>query len=359
MGNDGMIVQTVRGPIPAETLGITLPHEHLLRNRSSRVNWPEPADDPEGFRALADRNVALDIFALLQIDASSNYDNVTLDSNQNAIDELAHFKRAGGVSLVDCTPSASVGRDPIGIRAISEGSGINVVMGTGQYIADFHPPEVAKMTAEAIAQAIIDEFKRGVDGTGIRPGVIGELGNSWPLHPDEAKVLRGAGMAQSQLGCAVSIHPGGHPEAPKEILALLRDGGADISRVIMGHLDRTVQSIDGLKALGETGCFLEHDLFGRNVTESFDRDNGIDWPSDAQRIGIVRDLAAAGYGSQLLISHDICYKTMTRRFGGQGYDHILRVIVPWMRNRGVDDPTITKILVDNPRHALAMKAGFN
>jgi phosphotriesterase-related protein len=304
---------------------------------------------------LAERNVSLEIFSLLQIDASSNWDNVTLDSNQNAVDELGHYKRAGGQSLVELTPHASGGRNPVAFREISQASGVNVVMGAGYYVADFHPPEVATMSAEAIADHLVDEFHNGVDGTNIRPGLIGELGNSWPLDPEEAKVLRGAGMAQSQLGCAISIHPGRSPDAPRQILEILREAGADISRVVMGHLDRTIQSLDGLKKLAESGCYLEHDLFGRTVTERFDRDNGVDWPSDAQRINIIRDLAAAGCGPQLLISHDICYKTMTRRFGGQGYDHILRVIVPWMRKKGVDERTINAILVDNPRRALAMK----
>jgi phosphotriesterase-related protein len=56
------------------------------------------------------------------------------------------------------------------------------------------------------------------------------------------------------------------------------------------------------------------------------------------------------------VSHDVCTKHRTRRYGGVGYDHVLRDIVPWMPERGFDPGTIDRILVDNPRRAFAMPA---
>lgn len=348
MHDGALIVQTVRGRISAENLGITLPHEHLLRLPEWMPRRPTPPDAVE----LSRRHVSLEIFSLIQIDATSNYDNITLDSPEMAIEELGFYKRAGGVTLVECTTERP--RNPTALRRIAERSGINVVMGTGFYVADFHPPELEDRTPEQIADIIIDEFRDGMDGTGIRPGIIGEIGCSWPLHPQEANVLQGAAMAQSHLGCGLTVHPGRHPDAPAEILRILREGGADISRVVIGHIERTVQSLDGLKVLADTGCFIEYDFFGTNVTERNYRDLGIDMPSDAQRIAYIRDLAAAGYGSRLLMSHDICNKSRTRRFGGPGYDYILRSIVPWMRQKGFAESLLNEILIDNPRSLLAM-----
>jgi len=69
-------------------------------------------------------------------------------------------------------------------------------MGCAYYRGTTHPPDLSDKSAEAIARAILGEFAEGVDGTRIRPGVIGEACCSWPLLEEEKKVPRGAAMAQ-------------------------------------------------------------------------------------------------------------------------------------------------------------------
>jgi phosphotriesterase-related protein len=118
-----------------------------------------------------------------------------------------------------------------------------------------------------------------------------------------------------------------------------------------------VQDLDRLKALADTGCYLEYDLFGCETTATFPYQAfGIDMPSDAQRLDLVRALMDAGYGAQLLFSHDVCVKHRTRRYGGPGYDHIVRNILPWMRRRGFTESEVRQPVVDNPRRVFAMPA---
>jgi phosphotriesterase-related protein len=228
-------------------------------------------------------------------------------------------------------------------------------MGTGYYVASSHPASVRGLPEEALARAFIAEVRSGVGDSGIRAGLIGEIGASWPLDPAEARVLRAAGLAQAELGCGLSVHLGRHPGSPTQVLDVLRPTGAELARVVMGHIDRTVQTLDGLRALADTGCFLEFDLFGLETTARHPYwADGIDMPSDAQRLDRIRALADAGHGGQILISHDVCTKHRLRRYGGVGYDHILRDVVPWMRVRGFGEDLVHALLVDNPRRAFAV-----
>ena len=347
-------VRTVLGDVPADSLGVTLCHEHLLCDQRAVTFRPprDPDDEP-----LTRRRVTLEFFGWLQLNWASNWDNLVLDDEALAIQEARRFQSAGGQSLVDCT-LPGLGRDPQALVRIARATGLNVLMGTGYYVAATHPPCVRDMGEDDLCRHMLREVCEGEAETGVRAGLIGEIGCTWPLDPAEARVLRAAGMAQRALGCGLSIHPGRHPDAPGQILDVLRPTGVDLSRVVIGHIERTVQTIDGLERLLDAGCFVEYDLFGTEATAHFPyRAHHIDMPSDAQRIDQIGTLIAKGYGAQILVSHDVCTKHRTRRFGGLGYDHLLRDVLPWMRERGIDADSVRALLVDNPRRALSISKG--
>lgn len=347
------IVQTVLGPVPPEGLGITLSHEHLLCDQRA-VTFQEP---PEAAgRALARQPVSLEILHWIQWNWAANLDNLVLDSESLAIDEARWYREAGGRTIVDCT-TVGLGRDPEALVRIARATGVQILMGCGYYVAPTHPSHVSGMTEHDITREIIHDVTEGAGDTGIKAGLIGEIGSSWPQVPAEVTVFRAAAAAQAALGCGLSVHPGRHPDSPFEILEILRSGGADPRRVIISHIDRTVQSLDRLKALADTGCYLEYDLFGCETTATFPYQAfGIDMPSDAQRLDLVRALMDAGYGAQLLFSHDVCTKHRTRRYGGPGYTHVVQNIMPWMRRRGFTESEIWLPVVENPRRAFAMPA---
>ena len=56
--------------------------------------------------------------------------------------------------------------------------------------------------------------------------------------------------------------------------------------------------------------------------------------------------------TSVVISHDIDCRTRLVNFGGHGYGHIFRNVVPMMKKRGYSEDEIDAILVRNPRRLL-------
>ena len=59
-------------------------------------------------------------------------------------------------------------------------------------------------------------------------------------------------------------------------------------------------------------------------------------------------LVGMGYADQLLLSQDVCTKTQLKAYGGNGYDYVLREVVPYLKGMGVADEDINKLLIANP-----------
>jgi len=114
-------------------------------------------------------------------------------------------------------------------------------MGSGYYVSSSHPPEIEAKSEEEVAEEIIRDITVGVGNSGVRAGIIGEIGCSWPLRDSERKVLRASARAQQLTGAAITIHPGQHENAYLEILEILGNAGADLGHTIMGHVDRAVR----------------------------------------------------------------------------------------------------------------------
>jgi phosphotriesterase-related protein len=224
-------------------------------------------------------------------------------------------------------------------------------MGTGYYTAACHPAEIEGLAPEQIADILVDEFKNGVGNTGVRPGIIGEIGLDWPLHPKEEKALRAAALAQMETGAALNIHPGRSPEAPLDAVRIVKETGGDPARAVMSHIDRTLFTLDAVLELAQTGCYLEYDLFGQE--SSYYPIADIDMPNDATRIDYLMALIERGYRDKILISQDICHKTQLSRYGGDGYNHILDNVLPIMRRKGMTDGDIEAVTLKNPARMLA------
>src|SRR5918999_2248713 len=125
-------------------------------------------------------------------------------------------------------------------------------------------------SAEDIATEHITELTQGIGDTGIKPGIIGEVGCSWPLRANERKCLDAAAVASIETGIPISIHPGLHVNAPLQIVEIPTGAGADPARIILGHLDVALRhrATDMRLKLADTGCYLQFDLFGALATSS-------------------------------------------------------------------------------------------
>ena len=299
---------------------------------------------------LADAPITLENLGWIRRNYYSNRSNLQLMDLDTAIREVRKYSEVGGGAIVDAT-TTGIGRKPDALAQISRQSGVHIIMGAGFYVEAVHPEDMDERSVEELAREIIGDIVDGVEGSGVRAGIVGEIGCTWPLAPNERKSLSAAAIAQRETGAAILIHPGRHPDAPLEILELLASGGADISRVIMGHLDRTVFEFDALLSIAASGCCLEWDLFGNEG--SYYPLAEIDMPSDAQRLDFIERVADAGYSDRIVIGQDIATKHRLVSYGGHGYGHILENIVPKMRRKGFSEDVIRAITVGNPARILA------
>jgi phosphotriesterase-related protein len=341
-------VQTVLGPIGPEDLGVTLTHEHLACDASALMVPPEEATR----RAMFNEPLSIGLLGYIRYTGLPNLDNARLNNIETSIEEASLFKRAGGGTIVDVT-SIGLGRDPLALATIARSTGLNIVMGASYYVDAAHPKDMAARSEDDLVQEIVHDVVDGVGATGIKAGIIGEVGCSNPITDNERKVLRASGRAQKLTGAPLSIHPGRYERAPLEIVEILHSVGTDLSRTIMCHLDRTVYERATMKELAATGCILEYDLFGQE--HSFYRPAPhLDMPNDAQRLKWLSWLIENGYGQQIVISHDIDAKYLLLRYGGSGYGHIVNNIVPRMRQRGFAEKDIHMILIGNPQRLMML-----
>ena len=340
-------VQTVLGPIAPGDLGITLTHEHVMCDCGCYFQLPEEAS----LRALVNAPVTMDILGILPSVWAYNHDSQKLWDVKAAIEELSAFKYAGGGSLVD-TSNIGLARDPLALARISRATGLNIIMGASHYVPVSYPPDMDKRSEDAIAENIVRDITIGVGDTGVKSGIIGEVGNFWPMSPNERKVLRASARAQRETGAAILIHPGFYPDSPAAILDVLGKAGADISRVIMGHLDLFADRAI-IAELVKTGCYLEYDVFGMEDTGIGTAIHpSIYLQSDVQRMEMLEFIISKGGGGRIVIAQDTFFKWQMTCYGGKGYAHILENIVPRMRKRGFTEQQIHAILVDNPRRIL-------
>jgi len=337
-------VMTVRGPVPAPDLGITLMHEHVFIDLS--FLWDAPTSEWQ--KPLVDAEITLANRGLLQVDPYVSRRNLVLDDFDVAVAELAPFRQLGGGSVVDLT-TIGIRPQPAKLREVSERTGLHVIAGCGYYTQRSHASEVAALSESQLLERLLDEIANGLGGTDVRPGIIGEIGTSSPVHPDEAKVLRVAAAAQAKTGLAINVHVAIFRREALVVLDILEAAGADLSRVVISHLDEQPDTAYH-RAILERGAYVEYDTFG---SESYFDGDGSAEPSDRERVDCLIELLDAGFGDQLLISQDVCTKVQLLKYGGFGYGHILRSILPRLRRRGVGDATVRKLLVENPARVLA------
>jgi phosphotriesterase-related protein len=331
-------VQTVLGPVAADQLGPTLLHEHLLIDLWPWFDASDPAAAEPVGPATIDR-VRANPFAF--------HDNLILDDANLAVRELTPFVAAGGSTVVDLT-LPEIGRRPEALAAIARAAGLNVVMGCGRYIARARPPELRNADPERLLAEVLHDLLEGADGTGIRAGVIGEIGTSDPLHADEARMLWAVAEAQAQTGVGLVVHLDPWGRNGHEVLDHALGHGADPGRLVLAHLDPSIADPSCARSLAERGATVAIDIWGDE-----DAYGGKGMPTDDQRIAAVLDAFNQGWADRLALSQDVCLKSQLRAHGGPGYAHLVERIAPRFRAAGLGDAELDLLFVRTPRRILA------
>jgi phosphotriesterase-related protein len=340
-------VQTVLGLIEPEDVGITSSHEHILFDMSEQWREPIPASE----RGLAHGKLSMENLGIVRARYGAILENMRQTDESLAIDEVMHFKLAGGGTLVELSQNG-LHRDPVGLARVARATGVNIVMGSGYYIASTHPEDMDTRTEEEIADEVVRDILVGVGDTGIRAGIIGEIGNSDPWTSNEKKVLRACSVAQKKTGAPMNIHPGITDELALEHIALVKEAGADLTHIAISHVDGYHYSLDTHRKIFEAGCYVEYDGFGNSLYTAPYAGRLLNWHSDATRIDVIQQLIEDGFINQILLAGDICFKCSLAAYGGFGYAHIINNLIPLMRAEGMTEEQIHTLTIDNPKRFL-------
>ena len=307
MGNVRGSVQTVIGVVDPEDLGITYPHEHLINLQTEETRDPD----------------------------------FVLDSVEKAIEEVGHFKKAGGQTIVEMTPINS-GRSLKKLEEVAKRTGTNIIAATGFFRGPYQD-WVNSSSEEELSKLFVKEVERGIEGTDIKAGVI-KIGSSYNhIRPDEERVIRAAAKAHLATGAPISSHTE-IGTMGLEQLEILEEEGANLEKVIIGHLDRN-PDYNYHKAVAEKGAFVEYDCIGK-----------IKYYPDSMRVELIIKLIKEGYGGNILLSGDMGRRSYWKAYGGgPGLDYILTKFVPRLRREALDGglktTVVDDLLLKNPTKA--------
>ncbi len=308
-------VMTVQGPVDPSTLGFILPHEHTqctLWHIEDRWDyWELTPDEP----------------VILQ--------------------ELAHFKEAGGTALADLT-LPGIGRNPAWLLRISELSRLPIIMGGGWYRTAYYPPEalIEKRSVDSLAEELVHDATVGVGETGIRIGILGEVGTDKPwVTPAEERVFRAVARCSRRTGLAISTHAVLSDVGAAQ-LTILEEEGVDPGRVVIGHAD-SYPVLDHYLSLINRGASVEFDFLGMSFTP-------MEQYGEARVIELLLELLGRGHADRVLLSHDVCHNSQLRHFEGNGYTYLSTTFLPRLRERGVSEAEIDQLTVVNPRRILTI-----
>ena len=308
-------VQTILGPVDPAALGFTLPHEHTA-------------------------------IALWQIPNRWDYWELTRDA-LTIVAELGLFRDAGGSGLVDLT-LPGVGRDPAWLVQIAEATGLHVVMGCGWYRGAYYPAEalIDRRTVDDLADELVREATDGVGETGIRPGIIGEIGTDKPwVSAIEERVHRAAARAAKRTGLAITTH-GVLSDVGLAQLQIFEDEGADPGRVVIGHAD-SYPSLEHYLAIVGRGASVEFDFLGMSFSPQERHGEG-------RIVELLCELLGRGHTERVLLSQDVCHNSQLKRYEGHGYVYLTETFLPRLRAAGVSDAEIETMTVANPRRMLSV-----
>ena len=308
-------INSVLGPLDTADLGFTLSHEHVLETS---------AGVPQVFPPFVDRQATIR-------------------------EGIAAFKAAyaeGLRTIIDVT-TMDLGRDVRVIEEVSRRSGVNIVCATGIWL-DI-PRAFWSAEPDDIASLFINEIKDGIEGTGIKAGIIKVANDEGGVTSEGEIILRAAARAQKATGVPISTHTWAPERTGEQQIAIFEDEGVDPDRVYIGHSNDTTDT-DYLIGIMERGAWLGLDRLPGGL-----REGTPDWEGRAE---VTKNLIDAGYGHRIMLSHDwsVTIKIGTRktlegrsRYNPDGYLFVSRVFLPRLRELGATEEQIDRIMLDNPR----------
>jgi phosphotriesterase-related protein len=309
-------VETVRGPVDVGALGTTLMHEHVfILNEEIRRNYPDSWDENARIR--------------------------------QAITKLTALTRRGGQTIADPTV-LGLGRDIHRIRRIAAATTLNIIVATGLYTYSqlpfyFNHRHPGTDGIDPMTEMFVKDITTGIANTPVKAAFLKCAIDKQGMTPGVERVMRAVCQAHRQTGAPITVHT--HPQSETGLLVLkvLREEGADLAKVVLGHSGDTTD-LNYLATLADAGCLLGMDRFGMDMVISFE-----------QRVDTVAALCARGYAGSMVLSHDASCdldwyepEPISAVAPNWHFEHIFDDVLPALRDRGVADSDLETMLVANP-----------
>jgi Phosphotriesterase family. len=271
----------------------------------------------------------------LTIDLSANKnEDASLNDEEAIVEDLKEIRNAGIDTIVDVT-NRGMGRDIRKMAILSKASNINVIASTGYYKTPYLPDEVRSKNYKELAGIMISEIREGIDGTGIKAGLIGEIGTSNIFTEEEEKVFMAACYAHNETGTPIYTHTTMGKLAIEQ-LQFLKRNGVNLSKVIIGHIDLN-PDMDYYSRILDYGCFVGFDTIGK-----------LSYQPDKLRAENILRLVDMGYRDRIVLSLDITRKSHLKRYGGYGHGYIMNTFIPMLLKNGLKQEDIDNMLIENP-----------
>ena len=312
-------VMTVRGAIDPSELGLCLAHEHIVHRFGD-----DPAEPP-------------------------SYDQGAVI--ERVLSYLKYVKTLGARSIVDCN-AMYFGRDPELLKELSEASGLHIVTNTGYYAASedrYVPVHAHRESAERIARYWIEEFEKGIQSTGVRPGFIKCAVDPGPLSEIDAKLVRAAAITHRETGLTMAVHTGNNPDAVDEQLTILQEEGVRPEAWMWTHAQNVKAGGDLVRAAKRGGWIsLDH-----LRVPYYENGKKMDSSTVEKHFEPLNELKANGLADRAVLSHDATGhapgQTSTR------FDALMTTFVPMLRAAGYSEDEIGLLTTGNPAKAFTIR----
>ena len=299
---------TVTGPISPDEMGLTLPHEHIMVDFAGAGNT--------GKHKYEKREVI-----------------------ETMLPYLLELKEYGARTFVDCTPM-HLARDVEILQELSELSGIYILTNTGQYKEPHLPAETFALEPSDLALQWISEFEKGIEDTGIKPGFIKTAVNPGPLLPIQRNIITAAAIASLSTGLTIATHTG-PAVAALEVLDILGQAGISPHKWIYVHAQAEANH-DLLVEIARRGAWISLDNIGPGTEDT--------------HLQPLMKLLDAGFGEQILLSHDAGWYNVGETSGGikRPYTYLIKSFIHITEGAGIPKGIIGNIMIDNPAKAFTV-----
>lgn len=332
------MIETALGPMPADRLGATSMHDHVLGDASS-LQHPGASPAPD-----LDR-IDVQSLGYLRWNALASADNLRLDDEDTAVAELLAAGRTGMRAVVDCS-SWGLGPRHRSYPRIARDSGVTIVSAYGAYIPRTVPGWIARMREAELEEHLVEALTIAIPDTSFRAAMLGIMGTTGEFGAREREQLGAAARAAARTGASVSVRL--EPEARNglEILDFVAREGLAMDRVVLTNADEYPDAAYWADLVA-AGAVLEM-CFGTEQVH----DGRMDNPSDRERLAFFAGAVERHPDARLVLGESVWTKMQLRAFGGYGYGYLLERIVPELLRRGLDAARLARMLVDEPRRLL-------